>query len=153
MDTARDVMDSARCVPQTATVHDVAEMLLREHLEGVCVTSENGDIVGVLTAMDLVFQEKQPRMPTMLYLLDAVIPLGSMEKSKREVRKITAVHVEELMTRDVISVAPETRVDEIATLMVEKHLTVLPVVEGGVLIGMITKRSLLRAVHHVAVTR
>lgn len=150
METARDMMERPRCVPVTANLHEVAEMLLREHLDGACVTDETGRMVGVITAMDLVFQEKRPRVPTMLYLIDAVIPIGSVEKSKREVRRIMAVSVEELMVRDVVTVTPDTRVDEVATRMVEDHLTILPVVEDGELVGMITKPSLLRAVHHLA---
>lgn len=150
MDTARDVMERPRCVPVTASLHEVAELLLNEHLDGVCVTDADGRMVGILTAMDLVFQEKRPKVPTMLYFVDAVIPLGSLEKSKREVRRIMAVTVEELMVRDVVTVTPDARIDEIATRMVEDHLTILPVVEGDEVVGMITKPSLLRAVHHLA---
>lgn len=150
MKTARDVMEPARCVPVSANLHDVAEMLLSEHLDGACVVDADGRMVGVITAMDLVFQTKQPKMPTMLYLIDAVIPLGSVEKSRREVRRIMAVNVEELMVRDVVTVRPDTRIDEVATRMVEDHLTILPVVENGQILGMITKPSLLRAVHDLA---
>lgn len=34
---------------------------------------------------------------------------------------------------------------EVASLMVDKHVTIVPVVEGSTLVGMITKQALLRA--------
>lgn len=150
MDRARDILEPARCVPPDMSVHDLAELLLNEGLDGVCVTDVNGTLVGVITSMDLVFQEKKPRLPTMLYLMDAVIPIGNLERSRREIRRITAVRVEELMTTEVVTVGPEATIDEIATRMVERHLTVLPVVDQGQLVGMITKPALLRAAHHLA---
>ncbi len=55
-----------------------------------------------------------------------------------------AVGIQEIMTRDVLKVAPETDVGEAAGLMRERGCGGLPVVEGDKLVGIITEHDLLR---------
>jgi CBS domain-containing protein len=51
---------------------------------------------------------------------------------------------QEIMTRDVITVRPDTLVRDIAALMVEKHISGVPVVtDNGKLIGMVSQSDLL----------
>jgi CBS domain-containing protein len=42
-------------------------------------------------------------------------------------------------------VGPDSDLKEIATLMVERHITILPVVKGSELVGTITKPDVLQA--------
>jgi len=53
--------------------------------------------------------------------------------------------VGEAMTRNVITVAPETPVQEAAKLMVSHRIGGLPVLKGGALVGIITETDLLKA--------
>ena len=46
--------------------------------------------------------------------------------------------VRELMTREVWCVHPDQTVEECMALMTEKHIRHLPVIENGVLVGLIT---------------
>ncbi len=55
------------------------------------------------------------------------------------------VQIGELMTRDVLSVAPEDTLGEAAEKMVEKHVGAAAVKDYGRLIGILTERDLLRA--------
>lgn len=126
-------------------VRELVELLLREHAEGACVVEEDR-LVGVVTAMDLVFQEKRVHLPSLLAVMDFVIPLEPPAKLRHELDKIAASSVRDLMSVHPLSVGPDTPIAEVASLMVDKHLTVVPVVEEGRLIGMIGKPSLLRAV-------
>ncbi len=54
------------------------------------------------------------------------------------------MNVADVMTRDVVSVGPKATVAEIAKLMLEHHLSGVPVVENGKLVGMISERDLMR---------
>ena len=54
--------------------------------------------------------------------------------------------VDEVMTRDVVSVRPDTSVETLAELMLEHHISGLPVVDGGGrLVGLVSKTDLVRA--------
>lgn len=142
MKTAREIMTRPVLVGPHTGLRELAEQLLAERADGACVI-EAGRLVGVVTTMDLVFREKKVHLPTLFTILDAVIPLGSLDKVDAEVARITAANVGELMTRKVVTVGPDATLDEVATVMVERSLTLLPVVDGQTLIGVVTKPSLL----------
>lgn len=141
---AREFMVEALIVTPETSVRDLVAMLLHEHSDGACVVDE-GKLVGVVTSMDLVFQEKRVHLPSILSFMDFAIPLEPPDRLRSELDKIAGTRVDEIMSDHPITVLPATPMSEAATLMVEKHITVLPVVEGGELVGMITKQALLRA--------
>lgn len=143
MKTARELMDDSVTVTAELPVRELAETLLDAGADGACVV-DGERLIGVVTTMDLVFKEKQVHLPTLLYILDAVIPLGRMQDVDDELHKMASATVEDLMTRTVITVGPDAPMDEVATRMVEDHLTLVPVVDDGRLLGAVTKRSLLR---------
>lgn len=55
------------------------------------------------------------------------------------------MYIREYMKSPVITVAPNTLLDEALRLMHEKKVRRLPVVEGGKLIGLVTRRGLMEA--------
>ncbi len=144
MITAREVMHKeALVVPPSMSVQSLAELLVAERSDGACVV-EDGNLIGVVTAMDLVFQEKNPHIQRAITLFDSVIPLESSKQTREELEKIMGTWVRDIMTTEAITVTSETSLSDAATLMVEKHLTLLPVVDGDDLLGVITKRDVLR---------
>ena len=66
------------------------------------------------------------------------------KKAEKEFQKISATRVEHAMVTKPVSVQPDTPINEIATLMVEKHFHTIPVVEGKKLVGIIGKEDILR---------
>ena len=50
----------------------------------------------------------------------------------------------DIMTRNVITVSPDTDVAEIARIMLEKRISGLPVVENGTAVGIVSESDLLR---------
>ena len=141
---ARDIMVEALSVVPERSVRDLVEMLLREHSDGACVV-QNGQVVGVVTTMDLVFQEKRVHLPSILSFMDFAIPLEPPHRLREELDKISGTRVSEIMSDEPITVGPSAPMSEVATLMVERHLTLIPVVEDGQLLGVVTKEALLRA--------
>lgn len=145
---ARDIMEPARIVGPQLSLADLATQLLDEGVDAVCV-AEGERLVGVLTGMDLVYREKKVHAPTMITVLDLVVQLGA-RRTERELEKMGALTVSELMTRDVITTRPDAPADEIATQMVEQHLSLVPVVEHGRLVGVVTRRGMVElALRHL----
>ncbi len=54
------------------------------------------------------------------------------------------MNVADVMTRDVITVGPKATIAEIAKMMLDYHLSGVPVVDGGKLVGMVSERDLMR---------
>ena len=143
--TAADLMHAPRSVAADLSVEDLARILLSDSLDGVCVVDDAGRLSGVVTAMDLVFQEQSVHLPSFLVFLDALIPLGG-DRAEQEVRKIAGASVAEIMTTDVVTVRPGTPIAELAERMVRDHVTLLPVVDAaGDLVGVVDKRAILEA--------
>ena len=59
---------------------------------------------------------------------------------------MTASTVEEICTRNVITVEEETPIEDIATIMTEKKIHLLPVVKQGKLVGIIGKKDLIKGI-------
>lgn len=53
----------------------------------------------------------------------------------------------QVMTRDPMTVTPESSVKEVAKMLVEKKYGALPVISDGVLVGIISDIDLLRVLH------
>ena len=58
---------------------------------------------------------------------------------------LTKMTVKDIMEKDVVSVAPDTPVEEVVRLGAEKKIGSFPVVEGGKLVGIATATEITRA--------
>ena len=144
--TVKDIMTTkvVTFTPDTDIVA-AARILLNKRINGAPVVDEGGRVVGVLCQSDLVAQQKRLKLPSMFTVLDAVIPLGRTDDLEREMRKISATTVEHAMTTEPDTVAPETPVEEVATIMSEQKLYTLPVVGAdGRLMGVVGKEDVLK---------
>lgn len=132
-------------------VAEAARRLLPTGLDGAPVVNEEGELVGVFTLADVIFSEKQVHVPEPMVLFDAVLTFGT-RKLKAELDKITAVTVAEAMNSPAITVGPDDSVAKVASLMVEKSLSVVPVIgANGRLRGTIGRRDVVKFVldkHH-----
>jgi len=146
MQTAKDVMSANPIsILATAEVAEAAKLLLEKKFNGLPVVDESGQLVGVLCQSDLIAQQKRLKLPSVFTLLDGFFPLSSEREFEKEMQKITATRVEQAMTRNPVSVTPDTALEEVATIMAEQKLYTLPVVEDGQLVGVVGKEDILRA--------
>jgi CBS domain-containing protein len=53
--------------------------------------------------------------------------------------------VRDIMTRDVVTVAPDTRLGDVAKILAEKRISGVPVVEGGKVVGICSEADILAA--------
>lgn len=144
MISAKDIMtrEIITLSPETEITH-ATRLLLEKGINGIPVL-EKGEIVGILCQSDLIAQQKKIRIPSLFTLLDGFIPLKSSKHFEKEVQKIAATTVADIMTPDPVTVETETSIEDIAGLMVDKNFHTIPVVEGGKLVGIIGKEDILR---------
>lgn len=142
---AKDIMTRKviTVTPETE-VGSAANMLLENRVNGLLVVDKKGRLIGVLCQSDLVAQQKRLPLPSVFTLLDGLIPLNTRKSYEKEIRKIAATKVEEAMTPNPLTVSPDTGLEEIATLMVERNFHTIPVVDQGELVGVIGKEDVLK---------
>jgi CBS domain-containing protein len=145
MKTARDIMTAqVITLGPDDQITKAARLLLDNHINAAPVVDAQGRLLGILCQSDLIAQQKRLPLPSFFTLLDMVIPLHSAKSLELEVAKISAFKVAQAMTPDPVTITPETGLEEIAALMVEKNFHTLPVVEDGLLKGVVGKEDILR---------
>ena len=96
---AKDIMtkELVTVSPQTE-ITIAAKILLEKRINGLPVIDDSGKLVGILCQSDLVAQQKSIPIPSVYTLLDSFIPLTSLKRIDKEVKKIAALKVEQAMT-------------------------------------------------------
>ncbi len=120
-----------------ASLKEAARLMLEAGVSGLPVT-EDGRLVGIITEADFVAEEAERRPRRRAGLLRFFAHEEPELPSKER-------HVGDVMTRDVYTVGAEDDHVEAARLMEKTGVKRLPVVEGGKLVGIVSRSDLLKA--------
>jgi len=142
---ARDIMntDPAYC-QLDVSVTEVARRFAEEDLTGMLVVDEDKRLLGVITESDLIDQQRNLHVPTAIALFDMVIPVGA-SRFEKELSNLQAMTVQDLAEMDVVTVSADADLGEIATLMGDKKIHHLPVLDGDGVVGLIGKHDVIKA--------
>lgn len=144
--TAKDIMTrDVFSVTQETDLKELAAMFVKHKVTAMPVVDDAGKLVGMISQTDLVEQDKPLHIPTVISLFDWVIYLESEKKFQEEVEKVTARTVNEICSREPVTCGPETPVSEIASLMVDNKVHLVPVVDNGNLVGVVARLDLIRS--------
>lgn len=134
--TVRDVMNPfPRTVRPEIPAREAAQELLRSRLGALPVVDDDRRLLGLLSERELMRD------------LLAQPVLGGRAARPAPGRAATSVvgrTVRDLMTRQVLCVAPEQPLAEVAALMTNKDVERIPVVREGRLVGYLTRGDVVR---------
>jgi len=130
--------------PETG-VQEVARLLVERNISPLPVVDGSGKLVGIVREEGVIFQDKKAHLPTFINLSIGFLTLGA-KKFEDEIKKITASRAQDIMEKKVLTVDARVTLEDAATMMIEKGSYYLPVVENGALIGVITKKDIVRAI-------
>jgi CBS domain-containing protein len=143
---ARDIMTKdVITVKPDSTIEDLARILIKHQISGTPVVDGNGNLIGIVTENDLIGKNKKLHIPTIVRLFDAFIPLGT-SRLEEEIKRMAAFAVGEICTRNVVTVDEDMLIEDIATIMTEKKIHLLPVLQQGRLVGIIGKKDLIKGI-------
>ena len=146
MQTVADIMTKdVVTVKRETTVRELARIFEDRRFGTLPVVDDKGNLVGIVTASDLVEQGRNLHIPTVISLFDWVIPLGGERALEKELHKITAQTAGELCSADLVTVSPSDPVSSAADTMSSHKLHALPVVEGSMIVGMISRIDIIRS--------
>jgi CBS domain-containing protein len=125
--TAEDLM-ARRLVTLTPDMSVLRAMrtLVENSVSGAPVLDENGSLCGIVSELDCM----------------RIITSGQFSQDSHD----EDARVRDVMTRDVQTIAPTVDLFAIAQQFLSKHIRRLPVVEQGRLLGMVSRRDVLRGV-------
>jgi CBS domain-containing protein len=140
---ARDLMVSPVVTVQpSASVKEVAKLLLEQGISAVPVVDDQGKLVGVVSEGDLLHR---PEIGSERRRSWWLLGLTDEETLAAEYVKAHAHKVADAMTQKVITAAPDASLHELATLMEANAIKRVPIVEDGRLVGIVSRANLVRA--------
>ncbi|WP_420133421.1 CBS domain-containing protein [Rhodopseudomonas sp.] len=126
-----------------ASIVDAANAMLQHHVSGLPVVDPDGRLIGIISEGDFIRRAE----------------LGTQRKRSRWLRLLLGpsscaddfVHehgrkVGEVMTHHPHTITEDTSVETIVRTMEKHHVKRLPVMQGDRLVGIVTRKNLLRAV-------
>jgi len=146
MKTAQDIMTrEVVTVLADDPVDKVGDVLLSSGHHSLPVVNGDGHLVGMIGERDLIDAHRKVHLPTMLTILDGLIPLGGMHEYEEELRKVTAVTASQLASSHVITAAPDEDTDAVAEKLLRKDVHAVPVVDSqGQLLGIVSRSDILQ---------
>jgi CBS domain-containing protein len=133
---ARDVMTkSVVTVGPSTSAKDAAELFVRHGFTALPVVDGHAVLLGVVTEADI--------------LRDRIgVDARSLIHPDWPVQATTApaMTVDAVMTTEVVFRGPNADAAELARVMLERHIRAIPIVDNGTLVGIVTRRDLLRTI-------
>jgi CBS domain-containing protein len=125
-----------------ASVAEAVRSMLDARVSGLPVVDEAGRLVGVITEGDLLARAELGTEKKRAKWLEFLFGPG---RSAEDFVQSHGRRVEEVMTRSPITVLPSAGLDEVVETMIDKRVKRLPVVDGGSLVGVVSRADVLRA--------
>lgn len=144
--TARDIMTpDPVTVTRDLSVTEAAKLMAERRI-GALPVVEEGRLVGIVTEGDLIMRDVKVEFPTYIHLLDGFIMYPpATARFESELKKAVGATVGDVMTTDPVTVQADTPVSDIATLMVDRDVGKVPVLEGERLVGIVSKSDIVRS--------
>ncbi|MBO4302436.1 CBS domain-containing protein [Methanosarcinaceae archaeon] len=129
--TAKDVMSTTPISihPTDRLVH--ARRLMIENNIGRLPVIEGGKVVGVISEKDvaIAFQEFKDSVP-----------------DKYQDARLKEIVISDIMKTNPITAAPDTPLSEIADIVINKDVGIIPIIDNGSLVGIVTRRRLIKSI-------
>jgi CBS domain-containing protein len=141
----KDIMsEPVITVETTATLAEVAKVMLERHIGAVPVVTRQGRLAGIVSESNFAAEERG--LPFCMLRLPQVLGRWlSKDNLERIYAAASAMTAADVMVTDVVTVAEEDPVEEAVRKMCESQVHRLPVVRSGVPVGMVTRHDLLTA--------
>jgi CBS domain-containing protein len=138
---ARDVMTTniVSVAPDTP-VEEIARTLLDHRISAVPVIDSSGSVAGIVSEGDLM---RRPESETHRHTAWWLSLLASPAEQATEFIKSHGRKASEVMTRPVITVEEDTRLEEVADILERLRIKRVPVLRKNKVVGIVSRANLL----------
>ena len=128
------------------SIATVAKRIVESGLPGLPVVS-NGKIIGIVTEADIVTREAEVDVPEPTAFFDVIFRADVGRDFEEDFRRVVAVTARELMTHPVYNILSSATLSEVATLMIDRRVNPVPVVDDNhSLVGIVSRADLVRVI-------
>jgi len=131
------------------TIEEAVAILSEAGISGAPVVDEDGRYIGLLDDTDLILTEARLHAPTTIEILGAYLPLpGERHRFQEELRQALGQVVGDVMETKAATVGPDATVEDVATIIVDRDVSRVPVLDDdGRVIGIVTRGDLVRGMN------
>lgn len=146
----REIMTTEVVTVQRDTpVNKIATLMHEHQITGVPVVDDARHVVGIVTELDMIVRNTRLELPAFIQILDlARIQLEMPGHYRNRLRHMLGASAGDMMTEDVVTISPDAEMEDLADLMVKRRVNPVPVVENGVLVGIVSRADLIRMMAH-----
>lgn len=124
----------------------IAKKLVDNQISGVPVI-ENDHIIGIITESDIISREANVDVPTPVPFLDAIFMADAGPDFEDELRRVLAVNARQLMSSPVYNIKSTATLAQVATLMIDRRINTVPVVDEHLnLVGIVSRADIVRVI-------
>jgi CBS domain-containing protein len=139
----RDIMSApVITIHPRATIRSAIQHMLASRLSGLPVAERPGALLGIVSEGDLLHRAEIGTAKTRSGWLDFLLGPG---RSAQDYTQAHARYVEDVMTRDVVTIDENATLDDAVKLMEQHKIKRLPVTRDGALIGIMSRADVMRA--------
>lgn len=124
-------------------IRDAVKKMVENGISGLPVIDREKRLIGVVTETDILGYGKLFVVPGYLELLETMLYRQTPEAYKEEVKKTFDESVEKVMSQNSITVAPYAPLGEVSSIMSDKDINRVLVVEDGMVRGLISRIDIL----------
>jgi len=141
----REIMTTDVLTAELETpVSRLAQFMSDKGVSGIPVLDPKRHVAGVVTELDLILRNTRLEPPAFFQLLDGRIPLETPGHYRKRLQHMLGTRAEDVMTKEVLTIGPEADLEDLAALMVKHRVNPVPVVEGGTLVGIVSRADIIR---------
>ena len=142
---AKDIMiQHVISIQKEAKLDEIISVLMQNHISGVPVVDSNNCLIGMVTEKDLVTKEKGLNISSYMEFMASILFIDGKLIENVNKKKIETLTAEDVMSTPVYAVHLETSIEEIVSLMMNRRINRIPVIDNQrKLIGIIGRNDLL----------
>lgn len=116
-------------IDQNTPMQDALNLMHQEHIRLLPVVDKRGKLIGIISERDLLHASPSDVTSLSIWELNYML---------------SKIKIKDIMIRDVITISPDTPIEEAALKMVDNKIGGLPVVRDNVVVGIITETDLFK---------
>ena len=131
-------------IPLGSTYEEAAKAFYDRQVSGMPVVDAQGQVVGVLSDKDLY----RVLFPWYKSFLEDPVEYTDFEAREAKIEEVRHKSIEGFMSRQVFSVESDTPIMKAGAMMLAHSIHRLPVIDGGKLVGIVTRSDIYRSIVH-----
>jgi CBS domain-containing protein len=132
---AKDIMsEHVVVIHEDMLIWQAAHLMLRDRVSSFPVADENGKLIGIVTMTDL------------FVLIDQVYQQSSSSEFQKKIAQLKDRQVKDIMSKDVVTISPQSNMNDIIRFVVDQGIHSFPVVEQDKIVGIVSRHDILNTI-------